>query len=204
MRRAGRASSPPGRARVTIEQQVALTGMMLAVHSVFERFVIPQVKPEAQPPPIIATNVSAHRRRLAHDRAPRLARAGAGAERPARRRAENPALDASLAVAARRPSADPMHRCARRRACRSSAAAGKRPTATSSTSTSPATQAQIGASRFSTVSRAARTATTRARSPPHAASRGGASRSRTGAGAPASRTSRRARTTPATATKWIG
>ena len=45
------------RARVTIEQQVALTGMMLAVHSVFERFVIPQVKPEAQPAPIIATNV---------------------------------------------------------------------------------------------------------------------------------------------------
>jgi ketosteroid isomerase-like protein len=38
------------RARVTIEQQVAL-------HSVFERFVIPQVKPEAQPAPIIATNV---------------------------------------------------------------------------------------------------------------------------------------------------
>jgi len=45
------------RARVTIERQVALTGMMLAVHSVFERFVIPQAKPEAQPGPIIATNV---------------------------------------------------------------------------------------------------------------------------------------------------
>jgi uncharacterized protein (TIGR02246 family) len=45
------------RARVTIEHQVALTGMMLAVHSVFERFVIPQAKPEQQPAPIIATNV---------------------------------------------------------------------------------------------------------------------------------------------------
>jgi hypothetical protein len=31
--------------------------MMLAVHSVFERFVIPQAKPEAQPAPIVATNV---------------------------------------------------------------------------------------------------------------------------------------------------
>jgi hypothetical protein len=31
--------------------------MMLAVHSVFERFVIPEAKPEAQPVPIVATNV---------------------------------------------------------------------------------------------------------------------------------------------------
>ena len=36
------------RARVTIEQQVALTGMMLAVHSVFERFVIPQASPSSR------------------------------------------------------------------------------------------------------------------------------------------------------------
>ena len=44
-------------ARLTIERQVAINGMMLAVHSVFERFVIPQAKPEAQPAPIVATNV---------------------------------------------------------------------------------------------------------------------------------------------------
>jgi uncharacterized protein (TIGR02246 family) len=45
------------RARVSIEQQVAISGMMLAVHSVFERFTIPQARAEAQPPPIVATNV---------------------------------------------------------------------------------------------------------------------------------------------------
>jgi uncharacterized protein (TIGR02246 family) len=44
-------------ARLTIERQVAINGMMLAVHSVFEHFVIPQAKPEAQPAPIVATNV---------------------------------------------------------------------------------------------------------------------------------------------------
>jgi uncharacterized protein (TIGR02246 family) len=45
------------RARLVIEQQVAISGMMLAVHSVYERFTIPQVKPEQQPAPIVATNV---------------------------------------------------------------------------------------------------------------------------------------------------
>jgi hypothetical protein len=45
------------RARVTVDQQVAIGGMMLAVHSVFERFTLPDVKPEAQPVPITATNV---------------------------------------------------------------------------------------------------------------------------------------------------
>ena len=45
------------RARVSISHQVAISGMMLAVHSVFERFVIPEAKPEAQPVPIVATNV---------------------------------------------------------------------------------------------------------------------------------------------------
>ena len=45
------------RARVSIEQQVAISGMMLAVHSVFERFTIPQAAAEAQPAPIVATNV---------------------------------------------------------------------------------------------------------------------------------------------------
>ena len=46
----------PG-ARVTIEQQEAISGMMLAVHSVFERFTLPKTKPEAQPPAVVATNV---------------------------------------------------------------------------------------------------------------------------------------------------
>ena len=45
------------RARVSIEQQVAISGMMLAVHSVFERFTIPQAAAEAQPLPVVATNV---------------------------------------------------------------------------------------------------------------------------------------------------
>ena len=45
------------RARLTIEHQVAISGMMLAVHSVFERFTIPEAKAEAQPAPIVATNV---------------------------------------------------------------------------------------------------------------------------------------------------
>jgi uncharacterized protein (TIGR02246 family) len=44
------------RARVRIEQQVAISGVMLAVHSVFESFSI-QGQPEAQPAPIVATNV---------------------------------------------------------------------------------------------------------------------------------------------------
>ena len=45
------------RARVRIEQQVAISGMMLAVHSVFETFSIQGQKAEAQPLPIVATNV---------------------------------------------------------------------------------------------------------------------------------------------------
>ena len=44
------------RARVRIEQQVAISGMMLAVHSVFEIFSLPE-KAEGQPVPIVATNV---------------------------------------------------------------------------------------------------------------------------------------------------
>ena len=44
-----------GRARVPITQQVAISAMMLAVHSVHENF---HVEGEAQPrPPIVATNV---------------------------------------------------------------------------------------------------------------------------------------------------
>jgi uncharacterized protein (TIGR02246 family) len=44
-------------ARVVIDRQVAISGMMLAVHSVFENFTIPGQKAERQPVPIIATNV---------------------------------------------------------------------------------------------------------------------------------------------------
>ena len=42
-------------ARVTIDRQVAISGMMLAIHSVFENFAIQGQKSE--PLPIIATNV---------------------------------------------------------------------------------------------------------------------------------------------------
>jgi uncharacterized protein (TIGR02246 family) len=47
-------------ARVRIEQQVAISGMMLAVHSVFESFTIEGKPPggeQREPPPIVATNV---------------------------------------------------------------------------------------------------------------------------------------------------
>jgi ketosteroid isomerase-like protein len=44
------------RARVRIEQQVAISGMMLAVHSVFETFSI-EGRNEPPPLPIVATNV---------------------------------------------------------------------------------------------------------------------------------------------------
>jgi uncharacterized protein (TIGR02246 family) len=44
-------------ARVTIDRQVAISGMMLAVHSVFENFTIAGAKAEAQPVPVVATNV---------------------------------------------------------------------------------------------------------------------------------------------------
>ena len=44
------------RARVRIDQQVAISGMMLAVHSVFETFSLPE-KAAAQPVPVVATNV---------------------------------------------------------------------------------------------------------------------------------------------------
>jgi len=44
------------RAQVRIDQQVAISGMMLAVHSVFEHFSI-QGQAQPQPAPIVATNV---------------------------------------------------------------------------------------------------------------------------------------------------
>jgi uncharacterized protein (TIGR02246 family) len=46
------------RARVHITSQVAISGMMLAVHSVHENFVLPgQAQADARPVPIVATNV---------------------------------------------------------------------------------------------------------------------------------------------------
>jgi uncharacterized protein (TIGR02246 family) len=46
------------RARLTIDQQVAISGMMLAVHSVFENFSLEgETRGEARPAPIVATNV---------------------------------------------------------------------------------------------------------------------------------------------------
>jgi uncharacterized protein (TIGR02246 family) len=46
------------RARVHITNQVAISGMMLAVHSVHENFTIEgQTRSDAQPVPIVATNV---------------------------------------------------------------------------------------------------------------------------------------------------
>ena len=138
------------RARVTIEQQVALTGMMLAVHSVFERFVIPQASPSAAAP-IIATNVylrtAAGWRMIVHHASP----APAQPQNAPRGRPQDPALDVLIAVVAAGGHLQTIYASLRPPPrVRSSAAAGKRPTATSSTSTSPATQARRGASRFST------------------------------------------------------
>jgi ketosteroid isomerase-like protein len=46
------------RARLQLTQQVAISGMMLAVHSVFENFALEGAPPgAAQPLPIVATNV---------------------------------------------------------------------------------------------------------------------------------------------------
>jgi uncharacterized protein (TIGR02246 family) len=72
------------RARLTIDRQVAISGMMLAVHSVFENFTIPNEKAERQPVPIIATNVflrtAAGWRMIVHHASP----APAQAQTPAR------------------------------------------------------------------------------------------------------------------------
>ena len=47
-----------GRARVHVTQQVSITGMMLAVHSVFENFVFEDAPArDKRPPPVVATNV---------------------------------------------------------------------------------------------------------------------------------------------------
>jgi len=70
------------RARVRTEQQVAIGGMMLAVHSVFETFTLPG-KPEAQPAAAVATNVylrtAAGWRMIVHHASPAPAQAQAAA-----------------------------------------------------------------------------------------------------------------------------
>jgi uncharacterized protein (TIGR02246 family) len=75
------------RARLRIEQQVAISGMMLAVHSVFETFSIQGQKAEAQPLPIVATNVylrtAAGWRMIVHHASPGPAQAPAAEAREA-------------------------------------------------------------------------------------------------------------------------
>lgn len=73
-----------GRARLHISQQVAISAMMLAVHSVHENF---HVEGEAQPrPPIVATNVylrtAAGWRMIVHHASPAAAVAPAPPREP--------------------------------------------------------------------------------------------------------------------------
>jgi len=50
--------SAGARARLQVSQQVAISGMMLSVHSVFEVFSLEDAKPgDLRPAPIVATNV---------------------------------------------------------------------------------------------------------------------------------------------------
>ena len=70
------------RARVRIEQQVAISGMMLAVHSVHENFTIQgQARGDAQPVPVVATNIylrtAAGWRMIVHHASPAPAQAPA-------------------------------------------------------------------------------------------------------------------------------
>ena len=164
-------------ARVRIEQQVAISAMMLAVHSVFEPSRS-RTNPRRSRAGHRHQRLPAHRRGLAHDRAPRLPRAGAAAGGAARRPAQDPSLRC-IPLRGGCPEGTCRRstpRCGRRRASRSSASAGRRPTATSSTSISPATPRRRGGWCCSTVSRARPTATTRAPSPRTRRRRAGASR----------------------------
>ena len=70
------------RARLQVTQQVAISGMMLAVHSVFENFSLEGVAPgDAKPLPIVATNVylrtAAGWRMIVHHASPAPAQAAA-------------------------------------------------------------------------------------------------------------------------------
>jgi ketosteroid isomerase-like protein len=72
------------RARLQVSQQVAISGMMLAVHSVFENFSLEGAPPgAAQPLPIVATNVylrtAAGWRMIVHHASPAPAQAAAPA-----------------------------------------------------------------------------------------------------------------------------
>ena len=82
-------SGGPG-ARVHIANQVAITGMMLAVHSVHENFTLQETRGDARPAPIMATNVylrtAAGWRMIVHHASP------APAETPAAPRETPPKL----------------------------------------------------------------------------------------------------------------
>ena len=72
------------RARLQVTQQVAISGMMLEVHSVFENFALEGSAPgAAQPLPIVATNVylrtAAGWRMIVHHASPAPAEAAAPA-----------------------------------------------------------------------------------------------------------------------------
>ncbi len=68
------------RARLQVSQQVAIGGMMLAVHSVFENFSIEGAQGDARPAPIVATNVylrtAAGWRMIVHHASPAPAQPG--------------------------------------------------------------------------------------------------------------------------------
>ena len=69
------------RARLHVSQQVAISGMMLAVHSVFENFSIEGAQQgDARPAPIVATNVylrtAAGWRMIVHHASPAQAQPG--------------------------------------------------------------------------------------------------------------------------------
>ena len=157
--------------RVHITHQVAVTGMMIAVHSVHENFTL---EGEARTQvPVVATNVylrtAAGWRMIVHHASPGPAQTPR--RRSARGAAEVPALKCDLpiqvaVVAARRPPADPRAvSLSTRRAWHYGASAGTRRTATSSTWISAANRGRRSGWCCSTASKAAPTATMRARSP---------------------------------------
>lgn len=81
------------RARLQVTQQVAISGMMLAVHSVYENFALEGAAPgDARPAPIVATNVylrtAAGWRMIVHHASP----APAQAAQPPRPREAPPKL----------------------------------------------------------------------------------------------------------------
>jgi ketosteroid isomerase-like protein len=74
-------------ARLTIERQVAISGMMLAVHSVFEVFTLPKearAQAAGEPVPIVATNIylrtAAGWRMIVHHASPAPAQPQAAAQ----------------------------------------------------------------------------------------------------------------------------